>query len=390
MGMNGGFFKVLTAIWVIATMAMAQVAINATNFPDPNFRAYVSELVDGRNVITPAEIANITNINVFRRNISNLKGIEHFTALQSLNAGDNRLTELDMSKNIALTFLRADNNRLTEINLSNNIELDTLLVGINTNLSNVDVSNNVALSKLQINNGSELTEIDISNNVALTDLWISGAPLTKLDVSNNIALVRLQLSNNQLREIDLSNNIMLRTLEINYNQLTRLDVSNNTALTSLECANNLLTELHINAALRWLDCHNNYLSEDILPLRPIGAEFWRVFPQNEDIPPTYISNIQKSDNRYGIRFAQNIVSDRAEISVVLPNNERVAEMRVIVYDMTGNVVFVGAIPRGCPIIWDLRNNAGRFVANGTYLVIAEVKDRSGKVYRYSARLGVKR
>ena len=45
--------------------------------------------------------------------------------------------------------------------------------------------------------------------------------------------------------------------------------------------------------------------------------------------------------------------------------------------------------------WEIgRPNAENVIAtldaNGTYLVIAEVKDRSGKVYRYSARLGVKR
>ena len=109
-----------------------------------------------------------------------------------------------------------------------------------------------------------------------------------------------------------------------------------------------------------------------------------------------VSNAQNSDNRYGIKFAQNIVSDKAEISVILPNNERVANANVAIYDMTGNVVFSTASTAstgsatGGAIIWDLRNSAGRIVANGTYLVVAEVRDRSGRVYQYSARLGVKR
>ena len=104
---------------------------------------------------------------------------------------------------------------------------------------------------------------------------------------------------------------------------------------------------------------------------------------------TSIFNLTESNSRYGIKFAKNIVSNKAEISVVLPNNERVANANVVIYDMTGNVVFVGA-GSARPIVWDLRNTAGRFVANGTYLIIAEAKDRNGRTYQYSARLGVKR
>ena len=64
---------------------------------------------------------------------------------------------------------------------------------------------------------------------------------------------------------------------------------------------------------------------------------------------TSISNPTKSASRYGIKFAQNIVSERAEISVILPNGERAVETRIVIYDMTGNVVFVGAIINRPPI-----------------------------------------
>ena len=108
------------------------------------------------------------------------------------------------------------------------------------------------------------------------------------------------------------------------------------------------------------------------------------------IIPTSISNIKKSDRRHGIRFAQNIVSEKAEISVILPNNETARETKIAIYDMTGNAVFVETTAPGRPLTWNLTNTAGRFVANGTYLVIAEVKGASGKVYAYSAQLGVKK
>jgi hypothetical protein len=57
--------------------------------------------------------------------------------------------------------------------------------------------------------------------------------------------------------------------------------------------------------------------------------------------------------------------------------------------MTGTVVYEVANRSG-NIIWDLNNNAGRKVANGSYLVIARIEDVNGKIYMYSAKLGVKR
>jgi len=42
------------------------------------------------------------------------------------------------------------------------------------------------------------------------------------------------------------------------------------------------------------------------------------------------------------------------------------------------------------VVWNLTNPNGRFVANGTYIIIAETTGISGRTYRYSARLGVRR
>jgi len=117
------------------------------------------------------------------------------------------------------------------------------------------------------------------------------------------------------------------------------------------------------------------------------------------------------NGKYGIKFVQNIVSDKAEISIVLPNDEIVAETKIVVYDITGNIVFNSVsdlsakVSKGRPhtagagsrattspfgLIWNLKNTSGRNVANGTYLVIAEAKNINGDVYHYSSKLGVKR
>jgi Leucine-rich repeat (LRR) protein len=62
---------------------------------------------------TSEAIAFNGTIDCSRKNIFNLTGIEAFTALTYLNCTDNKLTSLDVSKNIALTHLYCSNNQLT-------------------------------------------------------------------------------------------------------------------------------------------------------------------------------------------------------------------------------------------------------------------------------------
>jgi len=101
---------------------------------------------------------------------------------------------------------------------------------------------------------------------------------------------------------------------------------------------------------------------------------------------TTISNIQKSDDKHGITLKENIVSSKAEFYVILPN-DKVLEVKAVIYDNTGNAVFETS-GKG-KLYWDLTNAAGRNVANGTYLIIVEVKGIKG-TYAYSAKVGVKR
>lgn len=104
-----------------------------------------------------------------------------------------------------------------------------------------------------------------------------------------------------------------------------------------------------------------------------------------------IDSDTKSDSRFGIKFMKNIVNDKAEIFI--SEKCEVRSVKLIVYDITGNVVFETKVAgEGFQrvVVWDLTNSAGRTVANGSYLVIAEVKTQSGKIYNYSAKLGVKR
>ena len=218
----------------------AGVAIDNTNFPDANFRTFVKNFDTNKDdSLSDTEIAAVEEIDCYDKGISNLKGIEYFTALRSLNCGYNQLTALDVSKNTTLTKLYCKNNQLTVL----------------------DVSKNTALTYLRCNR-NQLTSLDVSKNTALTKLYCSTNQLTSLDVSKNTALTKLDCYNNQLTSLDVSKNTALGGLNCGYNQLTALDVSKNTALTWLGCAGNQLTALDVskNTALTDLDCDKNQLT----------------------------------------------------------------------------------------------------------------------------------
>ena len=215
--------------------------LNAENFPDANFRAALAaELgISEGDEITEAKIAATTTIDVSSKSIADLKGIEHFTALETLSCGDNQLTSLNVSNNTALTGLSCGGNQLTSLDVSKNTALTWLSCGY-----------------------SQLTSLDVSKNTALTSLGCIGNQLTSLEVSKNTALTELLCYFNQLTSLDVSRCTALKDLECSYNQLTSLDVSKNTALTGLGCSGNRLTSLDVsqNTALTWLNCNDNQLT----------------------------------------------------------------------------------------------------------------------------------
>ena len=105
------------------------MVINSTNFPNQNFRNYVSSTSidkNGDGFLGKSEIAKVTSLNVNGRSITSLTGIEYFTELTSLDCSTNSLTSLNLSNNTKLTKLFCSNNRLTALDVSKNTALTTL------------------------------------------------------------------------------------------------------------------------------------------------------------------------------------------------------------------------------------------------------------------------
>lgn len=254
-------FMSITPVNTQKVYATSEVPVDEANFPDVNFRNYVSRNFDKDNdsILSQAECATVKKINVENKNIASLKGIEHFTALTWLNCSENPLKVLDVSENTNLEMLACVGNELTILDVSKNFALKTLNCYSNK-LTSLDVSKNSALTYLNccLN---QLTILDISNNPALTYLNCWSNRLTSLDVGKNTALTYLNCDSNRLVSLDIGKNSALASLSCNYNQLTTLDVSHATALMRISCNANRLTSLDVskNTALTYLSCGFNRL-----------------------------------------------------------------------------------------------------------------------------------
>ena len=80
--------------------AAADTEINETNFPDANFREYVSSRFDSDEdgILSDDEAGEVTEIFRTSASFRSIQGIEFFPNLVSINVTENQLTELDISK----------------------------------------------------------------------------------------------------------------------------------------------------------------------------------------------------------------------------------------------------------------------------------------------------
>lgn len=162
----------------MVSKAESNVEINETNFPDANFRSYVSEKFDdGDGILSSDEIAAVTSISCWNVEISSLEGIEYFTSLMYLDCYGISLTSLDMSNNTALKELRCRTSNLSSLDVSKNKELTLLYCDYN-NLSSLDISNNTKLKTIYCYSNN-LTSLDVSK----ASNWYGGS------VSGNILTV---------------------------------------------------------------------------------------------------------------------------------------------------------------------------------------------------------
>jgi len=147
------------------------------NIPDTNFKAYlVGEPSINTNGDTEIQLSEAAAFNggiyCDNRNISDLTGIEDFTALTELYCGANQLTMLDVSQNTALSDLDCYGNQLSTLDVSANTTL-TYLPCYDNQLTTLNVrnGNNINMTTLDSRNNPNLTCINVDDAAWATANW---------------------------------------------------------------------------------------------------------------------------------------------------------------------------------------------------------------------------
>lgn len=232
--------KILNILYVYIFTQINVIAAENVTIPDANFKAALvaNKALDknGDGEIQLSEAKNFKGeLNLSRRDIADLTGIEAFEELTKLNCSNNKLSALSVSKNRKLSELNCSNNQLTRLEVSFNNALQKLFCSANL-----------------------LTELDLSGNPALTILLCYNNKLKKINISKNHYLVELSCWANQLVVLDCSANPLLERLTCHSNHLESLDLRNTKPeKLSLDAKNNInLTCIEVNdlalAAKYWV------------------------------------------------------------------------------------------------------------------------------------------
>lgn len=256
----------LILLYIFCAPSFAQT----TAIPDAAFEQRLIDLgydtgVPDGSVLT-ANISGVTTLELIQDGISDLTGIEDFTALQLLKCNDNLLTSIDVSQNLNLLELHCAENQLTSLDVTSNVLLQNLELGYNS-VTSLDISQNPGLTRLRCQwnqltlldvtqnpvlssfscGKNQLTSINVTQNPLLSSFWCGDNSITSVDVTSNLDLTFFNCSDNLLTSIDLTQNPQLGQLNCARNQLTNLDLSSNPILNTLSTQDNQLTSLDVTA-----------------------------------------------------------------------------------------------------------------------------------------------
>jgi len=237
------------------------IAVNASNFPDTNFRTFITANFDNEKdgYLTCDQMLGIKTLDISNQGIEDLTGICYFTGLKELFVQDNKLTTLDVSCLAHLQSLNYCGNPLTFINTGtakwiidceNNNGDNYVVPPITPPTNCIDV----AINAVNFPDANFRTFIaanfDKDKDGILTCDQILGIKI-------------LDISGQDIADLTGINFFVgLQYLHVKNNKLTALDVSGLTHLQGLDCNNNQLTSLNIAGLefLKYLTCDNNQLA----------------------------------------------------------------------------------------------------------------------------------
>ena len=270
----------------VTAEAATGIQINNTkNFPDANFRKVVATYDTNKDgYLSDSEIRMVNNVVCEGKGITSLKGLEFFTYAQGLWCANNKIRQIDLSKNKELHGVWCSGNPITSLNFTQNEKLEWVYC-FDCDLVSLDFSANPHLSYLECNTNKRLSSLNLSQNKELEHLMCGSCALTKLDFSPNPRLTHLDCFSNGLTELNISKNTKLKRLNfwdnpslgnISVSHLpelqflfcsrtgaTKVDVTHNPQLQKLIVSYNQLTSLDVskNPRLAYLDCNTNQIGE---------------------------------------------------------------------------------------------------------------------------------
>lgn len=214
----------VTMIPVNIMAASEDVIIDAKNFPDPEFRAVISDVYDlnHNGKLAMNEIDAATEMVILDGGITDLTGLQLFYNLNDLLCGDNDIKKLDLSGNTKLTYLDCRDCGLTSLDLSVCPQLTTVFCGLNE-LTKLDISKNTELRHLDCRY-NKITSLDLTNNTHLEEISCQGNGLKSLNVKGLNRLTVLDIAENSIKTLDISGCYYLVELCENY-ELTKDDTT---------------------------------------------------------------------------------------------------------------------------------------------------------------------
>lgn len=190
--------------------------IEKAYFPDTPFRSYVLKEIDKNKdrILSSAEIKETKKINVSGKKIKDLKGIEKFTYLEELNASDNSIASVNLTKNTKLIYINVGKNKLKTLDLSKCTKMETIVCSNNalTKITMPAASNLKKLNYMDVSHNKFTTQANAGLSIInkLTSTWDPVAKdLDEVNASyNSIATFNcsafegiLDISNNKITKL---------------------------------------------------------------------------------------------------------------------------------------------------------------------------------------------
>ncbi len=243
--------KLLLILLCLPLLTLAQ----KTYVPDGCFEIFLEnnamgDGIYGNDSVLTSNIMNVLTLNIANpcanNIITDVTGLEDFTALEYLSVHFSGITRIDLSQNYYLEGLNID---------------ETLI-----------------------------DSLDCSNNPLLTYLSANNCNLTFIDISQSTSLIELSLMSNFLTSLNLSNHTALRDLDVKFNNLTSLDLRNIDINNFTGMYNhpiwtgsyNATLETTGNYQLSCIDVDNPSLADSLIPVNYFGIESFHNFSSDCD------------------------------------------------------------------------------------------------------------